>query len=492
MAARRLGVADVAPRLVLTAVLLLIAVPTWAQPAAAEWQANYLHRSRGQDYFTAQVTVTTDPDGSALYATRLRDTEYWLRTDPGGRPLEYSMGGSPWVFAPGDVTWTRQPAGQPATALQFSPSADALPDFNQRPDPYLTENLLVRAYDFAAGGKQAFAVYDVDGQGTGIREYQVTLDLADEDGVRLPNGKFRARHLVQMQQTGSGTWFKKARGSQTDLWVDDELRLLRIYRHREPYEVIIQDYDRPDALLSATETAQGYEPPPRLEPDPLPAFDIAAVPGDVVFAGSYQHRSGGADWFVAQVWVKRQPDGTTSYVCQADRATYVAVSDPQNVPIEYRNISREVAGRTSVTTFAPTHVTVTTGDETKEFEVSAGSLPDFNSRPDPYCIQNVLLRHYDLAAGGRQPLTVFDYSATGETFSEYQIALEDLGTEQITVPAGQFTAHHLLLTQLTPSNTWYKKGQGSETDFWVGDDYTVYRILRHREPYEVVLTKLGP
>jgi hypothetical protein len=118
-----------------------------------------------------------------------------------------------------------------------------------------------------------------------------------------------------------------------------------------------------------------------------------------------------------------------------------------------------------------------------------GSVPDFNSRPDPYCIQHLLIRRYDLEQGGRQTFTAFDTNSAGDGYAEYEIALEYVGDEEITVPAGKFTARHLVLTQLTPSDTWYKKSEGLVTDFWIGEDLTVYRILRHREPYEVLLAE---
>ena len=44
-----------------------------------------------------------------------------------------------------------------------------------------------------------------------------------------------------------------------------------------------------------------------------------------------------------------------------------------------------------------------------------------------------------------------------------------------------------MLTQVASANTWFKKTAGHVTDFWVLDNHVIVRVLRHREPYELVL-----
>jgi len=468
-------------------------------PRAARVERSYLHLSSGKEYGQARLIRQINDKGQALYSSKLGGAEESLLADAQGRPLEYTYSlpngyRGQYVFAPDHIVSNRQAAGKEPEEFRWAPSPGARPDFNSRPDPYLTQHLLIQGYDLAARGKQALLVYDLDDKGTGIREYKITLELVDEDGVALPNGKFKAKHFVQVQQTGGGTWYKKRRGSQTDIWVNDDLVILRIYRHREPYEVIVQEYDNAQDLMSPVEKAQVYPKPRQVEPDPLPRLDVSQVPGELVFEGAYQHRNRGYDWFVGRFFVKRQGDGAASYIAEFDNATYIAVADKNNVPIEYRCVSREDPNSALRYAFAGNKVvSVRKGDkpeeERSEHTVSHGCLPDFNSRPDPYCIQHVLLRRYDLAKRGRQTLTVFDGDSAGKGISEYQIALDYVGDEDIIIPAGKFKAKHLVLTQLTPSNTWYKKYQGLQTDFWFGDDYAVYRILRKREPYEVVLVQ---
>ena len=61
------------------------------------------------------------------------------------------------------------------------------------------------------------------------------------------------------------------------------------------------------------------------------------------------------------------------------------------------------------------------------------------------------------------------------------------GVDPVAVPAGRFEAHRIIATQLSTADTWYKKQEGHITEFWVLDDYTIVRLVRHREPYEVQL-----
>lgn len=161
------------------------------------------------------------PDGRAMYRTEYSGRVYTLLADPRGQPVEYkyssNKGWNQYVFEAGNVILTWQSKGKPEEQRIYKPSLGILPDFNARPDPYLIQHLLIGAYDFVAGGKQTLRVYDTDTTGTNIEEYEITLELVDGEGVLLPNGKFKAKHLAQVQQTGGGTWYKKGPGSQTDI-----------------------------------------------------------------------------------------------------------------------------------------------------------------------------------------------------------------------------------------------------------------------------------
>ena len=244
--------------------------PASAAPRANIFEGTYLHRASGKDLFQSKLKRESKADGSTLYTAACLQEMYSLLADAQGRPKEYgvSWGTSPglgfqYVFSGNEIVRTVRKPRVPPAETRFKPRPGSLPDFNARPDPYLMEHVLLRAYDMAKGGPQTLRVYDMDNRGTGFQEYGITLKLADEEGVLLPNGKFKARHIVQVQEGGGGTWFSKSPGSQTDVWADDDLVILRVYRHREPYEVILQDYNNPKALISAGETAQGLTVPPK-------------------------------------------------------------------------------------------------------------------------------------------------------------------------------------------------------------------------------------
>jgi hypothetical protein len=76
---------------------------------------------------------------------------------------------------------------------------------------------------------------------------------------------------------------------------------------------------------------------------------------------------------------------------------------------------------------------------------------------------------------------------SGEAMADYTIRVEHAGTENVDVPAGTFKANHIVLTQVTSADTWFKKRAGHVTDFWILDNGVVVRVLRHREPYEIML-----
>jgi len=114
---------------------------------------------------------------------------------------------------------------------------------------------------------------------------------------------------------------------------------------------------------------------------------------------------------------------------------------------------------------------------------------DPNTRPDPYCAANILLRRFALEGGQVKEFEVFDTDNSGQGFAAYRVRLEHLGKKEVAVPAGRFAANHLRWTQLTSADTWFKKRAGHVTDFWVLDNGVIVRILRHREPYEVLLAE---
>ncbi len=125
--------------------------------------------------------------------------------------------------------------------------------------------------------------------------------------------------------------------------------------------------------------------------------------------------------------------------------------------------------------------------DAKELVVPPGAFFDPNTRPDSYCAANVLLRGLAVRPGEPREFHVFDWDSTGNGFAGYVIRVEHVGRERVEVPAGTFEANHILLTQKTSADTWFKKRAGHLTDFWVLDNQVIVRIRRQREPYEVAL-----
>ncbi|MGD8499956.1 MAG: M56 family metallopeptidase, partial [Phycisphaerales bacterium] len=222
-----------------------------AGDAKKVFEGEYLHRSRGRDYVRTKLAKCVCVDGAILYSLKMGEAAHSFVTDKDGRPRQYKCDSYDFQFSEGKVTWEQQDS-QGRRQFIRTLSKGAVPDFNSRPDPYLVQHALIRAYDIERCGQQTFTVFDIDNQGESLNEYGITLGMVGEADVTLPNGRFKARHFVQVQQTPSSTWYKKGPGSKTEYWVDDEGVILRIYRHREPYEVILTDYKQQPSAEAGT------------------------------------------------------------------------------------------------------------------------------------------------------------------------------------------------------------------------------------------------
>lgn len=100
---------------------------------------------------------------------------------------------------------------------------------------------------------------------------------------------------------------------------------------------------------------------------------------------------------------------------------------------------------------------------------------------------NILLRAFALGERETKDFYVYDWDNNGEGFVNYTIRVRHAGREKVQVPAGTFEANHLVLTQMSSADTWFKKRAGDVTEFWVLDNHAIVRVLRHREPYEMTL-----
>ena len=229
---------------------------------------------------------------------------------------------------------------------------------------------------------------------------------------------------------------------------------------------------------------------------PFPSSE--SLPGAVTFHGRYKHRSRGQDIQApSELWLKETPEGAIAALAQVPfmNSTDLAEGNKENALVRYLS-GRDGTGtqpgyridlKFSKGAAELTRRGVRQDCDAKELKIPDGALFDPNSRPDSYCAANLLLRAVALGKGESKELHVVDWDNTGEALADYKIRIKNAGKERVEVPAGTFEANHLVLTQVTTGNTWYKKRAGSVTDFWVLDNHVIVRILRAREPYEMLL-----
>jgi len=228
------------------------------------------------------------------------------------------------------------------------------------------------------------------------------------------------------------------------------------------------------------------------------ASDVNATIADVIFKGTYEHRSRGrayptpfeltlsrgADGAITAT--SRLPYSNTSYIAVGDKAHRIIgyqFSNPkQDDNPGYKQILSIEDGKVSRTRRG-----IREDEDDREISVPPGAFYDPNSRPDPYAAANIIFRGLNLKKGESKELDVYDTDNSGDQYAAYKIRIENTGKETLTVPAGTFEADHYILNQLSSADTWFKKRAGHITEFWILDNNIIIRIYRHREPYELVL-----
>ena len=224
---------------------------------------------------------------------------------------------------------------------------------------------------------------------------------------------------------------------------------------------------------------------------PLPTAE--QLPGQLVFQGRYRHRSRGSDIEApSQLWIKETPAGGLSALAEVPfmGSRELAVSDAGKRFVRFQNRGKsgyelDLELKDGAIKFSRRGVRQDV--DGKELTVPAGAWFDPNTRPDSYVAANLLLRGFAVGAGETREFRVYDWDNSGEALADYTIQVKHAGKEKVEVPAGTFEANHFVLTQVSAADTWFKKRAGHVTDFWVLDNYVIVRVLRHREPYEVLL-----
>jgi hypothetical protein len=248
----------------------------------------------------------------------------------------------------------------------------------------------------------------------------------------------------------------------------------------------------PVLIMALLDSALAAEPL-----QPLPA--AKDLPGTLLFHGHYQHRSRGNDITQpSELWVNRKPDGGTVALARLPfmGSTEMVDGNKDNRPQEFRIRSVPAGDKPGYGMDLDfrdgkarlTRRGIRADCDGKELAVPVGACFDPNSRPDSYCAANILLRQFSPKQPGEaKELRVYDWDNTGEALADYTIKVVLVGQEKVWVPAGNFVASHFLLTQTSSADTWFKKRAGQTTDFWVLENGVIVRILRHREPYELML-----
>ena len=253
--------------------------------------------------------------------------------------------------------------------------------------------------------------------------------------------------------------------------------------------------------------AQQTEAAPPVQAAVIPAdleSRVEHLPGKLEFKGTYIHKSRGGEYAEpGTVWIKRTENNELNAIAYLPSlgTTYFAhiQSKDDNSVVWYEQGAPERDGRPAwkqILEFGPDTVGVKyeggeRDGETKTIPRPADSFFWPNTRPDPYLVpMGLFLKERGVRTGEPAELPLYDWDNTGEGFATYKVRWESKGMESVTVPAGTFTANHLTETQITPSDTWYKKYQGLVTDYWILDSGVVVRILRNREPYELLLAAM--
>lgn len=262
-------------------------------PGQLTFDGLYRHKSRGQAIDVPEHRwVKRQEDGSVAAACdlpfmksltfaeggrRQGFTRYENRSAgrDGGPGYELTM-----EFEPGKVFVTRRGVRGDWDRKEFSVPARALFDPNSRPDPYCAIQVLERLITIPGGSSEEIEAYDWDNTGDALAFYRIRATNAGYDEVTVPCGRFKATHVIIEQLTSADTWFKKRAGHLTDMWVLTDGTIIRILRHREPYEIELLEWKTPETLPGLIErTAPQLAMPPAAEAQRVPLSESDRIPG---------------------------------------------------------------------------------------------------------------------------------------------------------------------------------------------------------------------
>jgi len=218
---------------------------------------------------------------------------------------------------------------------------------------------------------------------------------------------------------------------------------------------------------------------------------VAELPGTLIFEGAYVHKSRGYENpKPSKLWIKQREDGGLSVAARFDEGGMdMVTANTENRITQFLGIGEGYKHQLDIEDgkVLLTRRGIRADKDQAPLAVPPGAYFDPNSRPDMYVAANILLRRWNVQPGETREFDAYDWDNAGEGMAAYRLKVENKGKEAVQVPAGVFEAAHLVLTQTTSADTWFKKRAGHVTDFWVLDNGVIVRILRHREPYELQL-----
>jgi hypothetical protein len=236
------------------------------QPGKLVFHGRYQHRSRGQDIeMPSELWIKQNVEGGlkALAYLPWRGSYDLASGDMNHRLESYRSGCDSAVgrtaysihleFGDDKASLTRRGIRQNHNKTELAIPKGASFNPNSRPDSYCADNILLRGLDLSPGQIKELRVYDWDNSGEKLVDYSIHISHAGKELIKVPAGTFEANHLVLKQVTSADTWFKKRAGHITDFWVLDNHIIVRVVRHREPYEMELLEYTYPKDLGGKTE-----------------------------------------------------------------------------------------------------------------------------------------------------------------------------------------------------------------------------------------------
>lgn len=233
----------------------------------------YQHSKQGQAYSDPiKLRRETGPDGSLTISAVTKGetgSDFAATLNKDGVPTEYAVisdaGELRLVFGDGKVSILKRNLQGAASAKEAAIPAGAQFDPNSRPDPYAMAPTLFRRLGFkTAGETKEVEAFDLDLAQESMAVYRLKIEFRGKETVTVPAGMFEANHFVVTQLTDADTWFKKRIGNITDFWVLDNYVVVRVLRHREPYEIQLASWNRslplPGFLRDAPQEAAGTQP----------------------------------------------------------------------------------------------------------------------------------------------------------------------------------------------------------------------------------------